>query len=446
MRQAKPSQRGKDMPMPARSIIFGLLSLIIGACTLIGAPAVPPTPAIGTGEAPPDVLTPNALRTPSATPFDETRCRVVNEEILAMREFADIMANEVTILAANTTSEVIGRIGNNSWWRVQIPSGAAGWLDASAVDLYGDCTNVPIMVSGTATPVPSQTPVIPVAQIKIDSLNVRSGPSVRFNPPIGRLLADNTVELLAVNTTRDWYKISFNNREGWISGSDQYVEVAGLVSSLPVEPGPPTPTATNTPIPATPTATLDPNTNYLDDPSFEGAYVSRGFSDLNTPSAWQMLYYESPREYEWQNLRPFAFPHRTAPEIRNGSFAQNINRNYGTFTAVMYQQATVPANITVNASAWAWLHTCDPDPGICNSDTSSGAKVRVGIDPNGGTNPFAGSVVWSGFIAPHDSWGNVGVSTQANGSTVTVFLYGTQDVPKGLNQMYWDDAALTVGG
>jgi hypothetical protein len=113
---------------------------------------------------------------------------------------------------------------------------------------------------------------------------------------------------------------------------------------------------------------------------------------------------------------------------------------------VLYQQAEVPANIRVQASAWAWLHTCDPQPAICNSNPESGARVRVGIDPNGGTNPFADAVVWSSFITPHDTWGNVGTSAQANGGTVTVFLYATQDTPLGLNRAYWDDARLSPGG
>ena len=432
-----------------------VMALAASACTL-AAPSDPPSDArVPTGEAPADVLTPEAFRTPDAdttpplppasSPLPDTTCHAVNDEVLAVRTTTDILANEVTILAAGATSQVVGRTGQNTWWQVTTPDRRTGWLDASAVQIYGDCNDVPIRNPPTVTIAATSTPDTPTANILVN-LNVRRGPSLRFNPPIGRFTAGDTTEIIAVDSTGGWYKVIYQGGQGWVSAGEQFVRAAGNLSGLPVDPGPPTPTASNTPIPATPTATLDPNTNYLQDGSFEGAYSGRGSADLNIPTAWQFTFAESPRDFEWQNLRPVAFPHITPPEIRNGARSVNINRDFATFTAVMHQQASVPANITVRASAYAWVHTCDPDPGICNSDASSGARVRVGVDPTGGTNPFAGSVVWGGFEAPHDRWQQVSVRTQASGGTVTVFLYATQDTPKGLNQLYWDDAGLFVGG
>lgn len=418
-------------------VILGLLLLV--GCTLSSGPDLPGDNPISTGEAPPDVLTPSP-RTPSPSPTPDTTCRAINDDVLAMRVSTDIAAAEVTILAAGTTSRIVGRRGDNAWWRVTSPAGQTGWVDNVGVRVLGDCSGVPVADA------PTLTPSIPTALILANSLNVRRGPSIRFNPPLGRFSEGDEVEIVGLNVAGDWLKVPYGAGTAWISGAAQFVEIRGNTSGLPVDPGPPTPTATNTPIPATPTPTLDPNTNYLRDGGMEGAYVSRGSSDLNLPDAWQIAVFEQPRTQEWQNLRPVGFPHRTPPEIRSGALSLNLSRNYGTFTAAVYQQATVPANITVRASAWAYVHTCDPAPAICNSDPESGARVRVGIDPTGGTNPNSGSVVWSGFISPHDSWGNVGTSAQAQGGTVTVFLYATQDWPRGLNNVYWDDAALNVGG
>jgi len=104
----------------------------------------------------------------------------------------------------------------------------------------------------TATPTPS-TPQIRVTT----GANVRGGPGVNFEPPIGSLAGGATADILAVHTSGSWYKIQYYNGEGWISGA--VVEVIGDISSLPREAGPPTPVpATNTPVATnTPTAVAD---------------------------------------------------------------------------------------------------------------------------------------------------------------------------------------------
>ncbi|MEM6283069.1 MAG: SH3 domain-containing protein [Chloroflexota bacterium] len=428
--------------MPAR-LPVALIAIVLlnAACTLTAAPDAPP-PSLATvpGTAP----TPSAIAGLSIA--TQAPCRVVNDEILAIRISADIAADEVTILDAGTENAVIGRTGDNSYWYIRTVNDVEGWMASSAATLYGNCASVPILSAATVTPAATGTPSVPVASMKVN-LNVRRGPSTRFNPPIGSFDVGDTVELTGVNPSRDWYRIRWQGGTGWIAGGAQFVDIGGNTASLPVDAGPPTPTNTPTEIPFTPTATLDPSTNYLRDPSFEGVYTGRdGFSDLNIPEGWNIRYYEEPRCCEWQNLRPVAFPHRSAPEIHEGELALNLNKDFATFTAVVYQQVTVPAGITVTASAWAWLHTCDPDPAICDSSAASGAKVRVGVDPQGGTDPLAERVVWSAFSTPHDVWGNVGVQAQATGSTVTLFLYATQDFPQGLNRVYWDDAKLVVGG
>ncbi len=425
--------------------------MFVSACTLI-APDEPPLPqGVATGQAPDAVLTPRTA-TPAGTaiaaidtPTPQPTCRAVNDEVLALRVSADIEADEVTILDAGTTTEVIGRTGRNTYWQVRTSLGREGWLDASATTLYGECSDVPITTAATLTPAPTDGPTVPTVRVQVN-LNVRRGPNILFEPPIGGFAEGDTAEILAVNTSGDWYKVRYEGGEGWISGAAEFVTVTGNTSELPVESGPPVPTETPTPIPATATPTVDPSTNYLTDPSFEGPYTGRGSADLNIPAAWSFAFYDQPSNFDWQNLRPTGFPHRTAPEVRGGELSLNLQKDFGTFTAVVYQQVTVPEDALVQASAWAWVHTCDPEPAICNSDPSSGARMRVGIDPNGGTNPFSGSVEWSQFIAPHDSWGNIGTSAQVNGTTVTMFLYATQNEPRGLNRAYWDEAVLNVGG
>ncbi|MFQ3568379.1 MAG: LysM peptidoglycan-binding domain-containing protein [Aggregatilineales bacterium] len=189
--------------------------------------------------------------------------------------------------------------------------------------------------------------------------------------------------------------------------------------------------------------------NLLQDPGFEGEYTGRGRPDLNIPAAWGLWFTETPRTESWMNLPPVAFPHNgPGPNPRSGARAFNFNKGFATFTAAIYQQVAVPAGATVTGSAFAYLRTCNIPEGFdnCGSSPESGAFTRVGIDPNGGTNPLAGSVVWSASAAPHDQWGQMTVSTTAAGGTVTLFLYTSQTWPSEINNVYWDDASLIASG
>jgi hypothetical protein len=195
--------------------------------------------------------------------------------------------------------------------------------------------------------------------------------------------------------------------------------------------------------------------NLLSDPGFEGPYVGRGRPDLNTSQAWSLWTTESPRNFEWQNRpdRMFGFPHPGGPEVHGGSASQNLNGGYVTFTASLYQQASVPANTDVTASVWGRLKTCNLPRGQggvltgdnCGSAIESGAYIRVGIDPTGGTNPVAGTVVWSANSTPHDRWEQIAVSARSAATTVTVFTWVTQQWPSDLNNVWFDDAALVLG-
>lgn len=108
----------------------------------------------------------------------------------------------------------------------------------------------------TDTPEPTNTPeptvpTVPIARFNVGS-NVRSGPGINFAPPIGTFAANATTEILAQNLRGDWYKVRFNNGEGWVLA--ELVTVEGNVSSLPREAGPPTPVPTPVPPTAIPTA------------------------------------------------------------------------------------------------------------------------------------------------------------------------------------------------
>jgi LysM repeat protein len=189
--------------------------------------------------------------------------------------------------------------------------------------------------------------------------------------------------------------------------------------------------------------------NLLRDGGFEGAFTSRGRADLNIPQDWSIWVADTPHTEDWMNLPVVGFPHSGIdPAQHSGAQALNLNKGYATFTAALYQQVSVTNGANISGSAYAFLRTCRIPDGSdrCQSTPDSNAFTRIGIDPNGGTNPFDEDVVWSSNAAPHETWQQMTVSATATGATVTLFLYATQQWPSQLNNVYWDDAVLSVGG
>ncbi len=77
--------------------------------------------------------------------------------------------------------------------------------------------------------------------------------------------------------------------------------------------------------------------------------------------------------------------------------------------------------------------------------SSSDVRFRVGIDPTGGTDPQAASVVWSDEAGPGDVWSRIECETVAESGTITLFLQARN--PMGWNLNAWfDDAALEDRG
>ncbi len=103
----------------------------------------------------------------------------------------------------------------------------------------------PTIPSQPTTPPASPTPSTPTASFA-QGVNVRRGPGLEFDPPIGAFAAGQTTDILAVNPAGSWYKVRYGGGEGWVFAA--LTTAAGDIASLPRDPGPPVPT------PAPPTA------------------------------------------------------------------------------------------------------------------------------------------------------------------------------------------------
>lgn len=188
-------------------------------------------------------------------------------------------------------------------------------------------------------------------------------------------------------------------------------------------------------------------TNLLRNPGFEqgaefgGNYrqISASVEDgtiFNAAPGWGGWVALSPKTEAWMNEPPNAYPHSGGFK-REGNFAQDISRGFGTFTASIYQQVpNIAEGTTLRFSVWVFQENVG----------ESGAQTRVGIGSNAGGNPVTGQITWAPWSRAVQSWQRLTVEATVPAGEVTVFIYSTQTAPNNPNAVYYDDAELIVVG
>ena len=153
----------------------------------------------------------------------------------------------------------------------------AGEAAASPSPAASATIGVPILPTPSSAP-PSLAPTFTTAPVTaaptlpagtgptatlIQTANIRSGPGLAYNPPIGSLSAGQTVDILARSPASDWFKVRYLNGEGWVFAA--LVATSGDISTVPVDAGPPPPAATNSPatLPLPPTNTPQTTANLV---------------------------------------------------------------------------------------------------------------------------------------------------------------------------------------
>ncbi|HSJ57820.1 MAG TPA: hypothetical protein VLC95_11605 [Anaerolineae bacterium] len=100
------------------------------------------------------------------------------------------------------------------------------------------------------------------------------------------------------------------------------------------------------------------------------------------------------------------------------------------FRAGIYQQVNVTPGVVYMADAgWA-------------AATRDNFERKIGLDPTGGTNPNAPSVVWGPAEWHINSWPDLTVSTRATGPKMTVFVYISHMTTYGNDWIFIDAVGL----
>ena len=208
-----------------------------------------------------------------------------------------------------------------------------------------------------------------------------------------------------------------------------------------------TPTPEATPTSETPAATAGPSVatgvNLLKNPGFEGQYSPYGGKvEWNVPDGWIPWFFALSDQDLAPEFKPAEPPYYD--RIHSGERAQQYFKTFGTYTAGVFQRVKVAPGVNLRFSIYGqgWSHDGSNDCPIEQSCHPADMGMRVGIDPLGGSNPRADSVVWSGRQSPTDGWAFFTVEATAESEYVSVFAWASPNEPRKNQDTYWDDAVL----
>ncbi|HHS96507.1 MAG TPA: LysM peptidoglycan-binding domain-containing protein [Chloroflexi bacterium] len=154
---------------------------------------------------------------------------------------------------------------------------------------------------------------------------------------------------------------------------------------------------------------------------------------------------------EFRGTAAYEYPNR----VHSGQFSQKYFSYNRQHEAGLYQQVSgIQPGTRLRFSVWIQTWSCMPKSSeewnVCpagdRSYNPAPMHIWVGIDPTGGTNWAASTVVRSPEREAYDEWTLFEVEATAESDTVTVFIHTRADwydqIPRINNDVYIDDASL----
>jgi uncharacterized repeat protein (TIGR01451 family) len=173
------------------------------------------------------------------------------------------------------------------------------------------------------------------------------------------------------------------------------------------------------------------------------------YGEIFTPEGWVTWWEEGDHRRPEARVIPREIPYTFDPlRIYRGYYAAMYFTMYGTHHAGYYQRVTdlePGAALMFYAHAHGW--SCHGDVPLGYScDDLENLGFYVGVDPNGGTDPWSANVLWSERTPSPDVYRRIGPVESVVGpaGAVTVFLRSDTWWPFKHNDAYWDNAVLLV--
>ncbi len=139
------------------------------------------------------------------------------------------------------------------------------------------------------------------------------------------------------------------------------------------------------------------------------------------------------------------------PRIRSGENSQKYFTFWSVHQGGVYQvveglRPGTPLRFSIYMMAWSATKDSGGEPNPHQSFGQTNMQMKIGIDPMGGLDPWSPDIVWSPEKESYDAFGLYEVQAVARSTKVTVFTHSRPENPMEHNDVYLDDAALTLVG
>jgi len=187
--------------------------------------------------------------------------------------------------------------------------------------------------------------------------------------------------------------------------------------------------------------------------------------NIFTPPGWLTWFRHEPDVWDQPEVRD-AWRSGDPRRVHSGEKAMLLFTFYRNHDAGFLQQVQVESGTHLELTAWAhawsnWHDGAHPDDprwsdgpgyeagfalaGTVQDDNWRNFTFYVGIDPTGGVDPFANTVVWGPGAHIYNEHAQVPpVIATASSSTITIFLRSKTLWTFKHNDAYWDDVTLVV--
>lgn len=205
---------------------------------------------------------------------------VYNANALNVRTAPTTGAGIIAAVSNNMSFTVLGRLGDNSWWQIQLlPSGLIGWVSGQFVAVT-NAHLVPVISAPAATPAAFATVTVTAYYLNVRAIPNPYTGAIQTGIPRGQ----NFRVVGKSNGFPIWYQLQMADGSlGWVNGSYTLVENAGLVPVTYTE------STTPAPIPPQPAYGTVYNVYFLNVRSTPNPYIQNVLTVIARNQTYQVL-------------------------------------------------------------------------------------------------------------------------------------------------------------